>query len=168
MLPTPIWISILLLLSSGMHGIAYQYVTLCSQSLPTTPIFPYFPFQFSAVLLSHPPYSCCCCCLLLPTAAAAGLKAIYLSGWQVAGDANTAAQTYPDQSLYPADSVPKIVERINNAFMRADQIQHVQVSRPTVASLSSERIHRLCLLRHLCTLHYTTLHHIPSIGALYR
>ena len=45
---------------------------------------------------------------------AAGLRAIYLSGWQVAADANTAAQTYPDQSLYPADSVPKIVERINN------------------------------------------------------
>lgn len=58
--------------------------------------------------------------------AAAGLKAIYLSGWQVAGDANTALQTYPDQSLYPADSVPKVVERINNAFMRADQIQHAQ------------------------------------------
>jgi hypothetical protein len=44
----------------------------------------------------------------------------------VAGDANTALQTYPDQSLYPADSVPKVVERINNAFMRADQIQHAQ------------------------------------------
>lgn len=56
----------------------------------------------------------------------AGLKAIYLSGWQVAGDANTALQTYPDQSLYPADSVPKVVERINNAFIRADQIQHSQ------------------------------------------
>jgi isocitrate lyase len=62
---------------------------------------------------------------LLP-AAAAGLKAIYLSGWQVAGDANGALQTYPDQSLYPADSVPKVVERINNAFIRADQIQHSQ------------------------------------------
>eukprot|EP00878_Enallax_costatus_P042310 GHUV01049579.1.p1 GENE.GHUV01049579.1~~GHUV01049579.1.p1 ORF type:complete len:128 (-),score=32.77 GHUV01049579.1:207-590(-) len=57
----------------------------------------------------------------------AGLKAIYLSGWQVAGDANSAGQTYPDQSLYPADSVPKVVERINNAFQRADQIQHAQV-----------------------------------------
>eukprot|EP00877_Chromochloris_zofingiensis_P003007 jgi/Chrzof1/12707/Cz07g04220.t1_ICL[v5.2] len=56
----------------------------------------------------------------------AGLKAIYLSGWQVAADANSAGQTYPDQSLYPVDSVPKIVERINNAFMRADQIQHSQ------------------------------------------
>ncbi|MFN8484381.1 MAG: isocitrate lyase [Anaerolineae bacterium] len=53
----------------------------------------------------------------------AGLKAIYLSGWQVAGDANLAQETYPDQSLYPANSVPAIVERINNAFVRADQIQ---------------------------------------------
>src|SRR5436305_3537272 len=52
----------------------------------------------------------------------AGLKAIYLSGWQVAGDANLAAQTYPDQSLYPANSVPAIVRRINNALARADQI----------------------------------------------
>jgi isocitrate lyase len=52
----------------------------------------------------------------------AGLKAIYLSGWQVAGDANLAAQTYPDQSLYPANSVPAVVRRINNALLRADQI----------------------------------------------
>jgi isocitrate lyase len=52
----------------------------------------------------------------------AGLKAIYLSGWQVAGDANLAAQTYPDQSLYPANSVPAVVRRINNALVRADQI----------------------------------------------
>ncbi len=52
----------------------------------------------------------------------AGLKAIYLSGWQVAGDANLAAQTYPDQSLYPANSVPAVVRRINNALQRADQI----------------------------------------------
>jgi isocitrate lyase len=52
----------------------------------------------------------------------AGLEAIYCSGWQVAADANTAAHTYPDQSLYPADSVPKLVERINNALSRADQI----------------------------------------------
>ncbi len=56
----------------------------------------------------------------------AGLKAIYLSGWQVAADANLAAQTYPDQSLYPADSVPQLVERLNNALMRADQIAHLQ------------------------------------------
>ncbi|RKW69965.1 isocitrate lyase [Galactobacter caseinivorans] len=53
----------------------------------------------------------------------AGLRAIYLSGWQVAGDANLSGQTYPDQSLYPADSVPKVVRRINNALKRADQIE---------------------------------------------
>ena len=56
----------------------------------------------------------------------AGLEAIYLSGWQVAADANSAGQIYPDQSLYPYDSVPKVVERINNAFMRADQIDTVE------------------------------------------
>jgi isocitrate lyase len=55
----------------------------------------------------------------------AGLEAIYLSGWQVAADANLAGEMYPDQSLYPADSVPKVVERINNALLRADQIQSV-------------------------------------------
>src|SRR6266508_6349297 len=53
----------------------------------------------------------------------AGLKAIYLSGWQVAGDANLGETTYPDQSLYPANSVPAVVRRINNTFTRADQIQ---------------------------------------------
>ncbi|WP_026529918.1 isocitrate lyase [Haematomicrobium sanguinis] len=53
----------------------------------------------------------------------AGLKAIYLSGWQVAADANLSGQTYPDQSLYPANSVPQVVRRINNALMRADQIE---------------------------------------------
>ncbi len=53
----------------------------------------------------------------------AGLKAIYLSGWQVAADANLAGQTYPDQSLYPANSVPAVVRRINNALLRADQIE---------------------------------------------
>jgi len=52
----------------------------------------------------------------------AGLKAIYLSGWQVAADANLSGQTYPDQSLYPANSVPAVVKRINNALRRADQI----------------------------------------------
>ncbi len=52
----------------------------------------------------------------------AGLKAIYLSGWQVAADANLSGQTYPDQSLYPANSVPAVVRRINNALMRADQV----------------------------------------------
>jgi isocitrate lyase len=55
--------------------------------------------------------------------AQAGLKAIYLSGWQVAADANLAGQMYPDQSLYPSDSVPAVVKRINNALRRADQIQ---------------------------------------------
>jgi isocitrate lyase len=54
----------------------------------------------------------------------AGLKAIYLSGWQVAADANLAGEMYPDQSLYPANSVPQVVKRINNTLLRADQIQH--------------------------------------------
>ncbi len=54
--------------------------------------------------------------------AKAGLKAIYLSGWQVAGDANTGMQMYPDQSLYPVDSVPSVVKRINNSLLRADQL----------------------------------------------
>src|SRR5258706_3988978 len=53
----------------------------------------------------------------------AGLKAIYLSGWQVAGDANSNGEMYPDQSLYSVDSVPKVVKKINNTFQRADQIQ---------------------------------------------
>ncbi|HNK20128.1 MAG TPA: isocitrate lyase, partial [Piscinibacter sp.] len=53
----------------------------------------------------------------------AGLKAIYLSGWQVAGDANSTGEMYPDQSLYAVDSVPKVVRRINNTFKRADEIQ---------------------------------------------
>jgi isocitrate lyase len=56
----------------------------------------------------------------------AGLKAIYLSGWQVAADANLAGQMYPDQSLYPADSVPAVVRRINNALLRADQLNHAE------------------------------------------
>ncbi|WP_236794861.1 isocitrate lyase [Amycolatopsis sp. GM8] len=56
----------------------------------------------------------------------AGLKAIYLSGWQVAADANLAGQTYPDQSLYPANSVPAVVRRINNALGRADQINYAE------------------------------------------
>lgn len=55
----------------------------------------------------------------------AGLKAIYVSGWQVAGDNNDAYQTYPDQSLYPVMSVPHLIRRINNSFIRADQIQHM-------------------------------------------
>ncbi|HEY1336376.1 MAG TPA: isocitrate lyase, partial [Bryobacteraceae bacterium] len=56
----------------------------------------------------------------------AGLKAIYVSGWQVAGDANLAGQTYPDQSLYPSNSVPTLVRAINNALLRADQICRVE------------------------------------------
>ena len=56
----------------------------------------------------------------------AGLKAIYLSGWQVAADANIAGEMYPDQSLYPSNSVPHVVRRINNVFQRADQIQHME------------------------------------------
>ena len=56
----------------------------------------------------------------------AGLKAIYCSGWQVAADANLSGQTYPDQSLYPSNSVPALVKRINNALMRADQVQKVE------------------------------------------
>src|SRR6516165_742071 len=56
----------------------------------------------------------------------AGLKAIYLSGWQVAADANLAGQMYPDQSLYPANSVPAVVKRINNALLRADQVRHLE------------------------------------------
>src|SRR6516164_2899349 len=56
----------------------------------------------------------------------AGLKSIYLSGWQVAGDANLAGQMYPDQSLYPSNSVPAVVKEINNAFLRADQIHHAE------------------------------------------
>ena len=60
-----------------------------------------------------------------------GLQAIYLSGWQVAADANLAGQMYPDQSLYPANSVPKVVERINAALTRADQIDHLEGSSQT-------------------------------------
>jgi isocitrate lyase len=59
----------------------------------------------------------------------AGLKAVYLSGWQVAADANNAGQMYPDQSLYPADSVPTVVRKINAALLRADQIEHAEGKR---------------------------------------
>lgn len=61
----------------------------------------------------------------------AGLKAIYLSGWQVAADANLSGQTYPDQSLYPANSVPAVVRRINNALLRADQIETAEDGAPS-------------------------------------
>ena len=54
----------------------------------------------------------------------AGLKAIYISGWQAAAAANTSQQTYPDQSLYPVDTVPTIIDNVNSAFIRQDQIQH--------------------------------------------
>src|SRR5260221_10021688 len=56
----------------------------------------------------------------------AGLKAIYVSGWQVAADANEASTTYPDQSLYPVDSVPALLRRIQNALRRADEISHLK------------------------------------------
>src|SRR5690606_24023652 len=56
----------------------------------------------------------------------AGLKAIYLSGWQVAADANSSGNMYPDQSLYPVDSVPAVVRRINKALQRADQIETME------------------------------------------
>ncbi len=59
----------------------------------------------------------------------AGLQAVYVSGWQVAGDMNLSGETYPDQSLYPANSVPSLVRRINNALMRADQIDHLSGER---------------------------------------
>ncbi len=61
----------------------------------------------------------------------AGLEAIYLSGWQVAADANNAGQMYPDQSLYPASSVPDVVKRINNTLRRADQIAHMEGDKST-------------------------------------
>ena len=78
----------------------------------------------------------------------AGLKAIYVSGWQVAADANNAGQMYPDQSLYPADSVPGVVEKINNALLRADQIHHLHGKNstywlaPIVADAEAHRHHR--------------------------
>ncbi len=68
--------------------------------------------------------------------AKAGLKAIYLSGWQVAADANSAGQMYPDQSLYPVDSVPKVIRRMNQALMRADQVQHME----RIDGVSNEQI----------------------------
>src|SRR6187431_1933521 len=63
----------------------------------------------------------------------AGLKAIYVSGWQVAADANVAGEMYPDQSLYPANSVPLAVKRINNTLTRADQIQWLEGKKPSDA-----------------------------------
>jgi isocitrate lyase len=69
----------------------------------------------------------------------AGLKAIYCSGWQVAGDGNSAGEMYPDQSLYPVDSVPKMVERINNAFIRTDEIHSLNDDESTFRR-QSERL----------------------------
>ncbi|MBZ4487914.1 isocitrate lyase [Microbacterium sp. cx-55] len=70
----------------------------------------------------------------------AGLKAIYLSGWQVAADGNLAGQTYPDQSLYPANSVPSVVRRINNALIRQDQIEHAEgeITRDWIAPIVAD------------------------------
>ena len=68
----------------------------------------------------------------------AGLQAIYLSGWQVAADANAAGQTYPDQSLYPANSVPQVVRRINNALRRADQIAWAEGRGSTIAPIVAD------------------------------
>jgi isocitrate lyase len=68
----------------------------------------------------------------------AGLKAIYLSGWQVAADANDAGQMYPDQSLYPVSSVPGVVRRINNALLRADQL-HFAEDRHDIDWLGADR-----------------------------
>jgi isocitrate lyase len=67
----------------------------------------------------------------------AGLKAIYLSGWQVAGDANSNGEMYPDQSLYSVDSVPKVVKKINATFTRADQIQWSEGKSPAMRVLST-------------------------------
>jgi len=75
--------------------------------------------------------------------AQAGLKAIYLSGWQVAADANLSGQMYPDQSLYPVNSVPAVVRGINNALMRADQIAHAEGSRASTGCCPSLPMPRL-------------------------
>ena len=98
-------------LSGSVHR-AYAYARLGSEKLWK--------------LLNEEPYINCLGALTGGQAVQqvkAGVKAIYLSGWQVAADANLACSMYPDQSLYPANSVPAVVARINNAFQRADQIQ---------------------------------------------
>ncbi|AUH51892.1 isocitrate lyase [Chromobacterium sp. ATCC 53434] len=84
-------------------------------------------------LVNHEPYINCLGALTGGQAmqqVKAGVKAIYLSGWQVAADNNEYSAMYPDQSLYPVDSVPKVVERINNTFTRADEIQHAKGLEP--------------------------------------
>ncbi len=88
-------------------------------------------------LLKHQPYVNCLGALTGGQAmqqVKAGIKAIYLSGWQVAADNNGYAAMYPDQSLYPVDSVPKVVERINNSFRRADEIQWSKGVEPSDAA----------------------------------
>ena len=79
----------------------------------------------------------------------AGLQAIYCSGWQVAADANLQGQTYPDQSLYPANSVPALVKRLNQALQRADQIEHAEGgTKRHDAALGIERAHAREVLDH--------------------
>ena len=78
----------------------------------------------------------------------AGLKAIYVSGWQVAADANDAGQMYPDQSLYPADSVPNLCRRLNNALLRADQIHHSEGQERHQLVRAAHRRRRSRLRRH--------------------
>jgi len=78
----------------------------------------------------------------------AGLKAIYGSGWQVAADGNTAGDVYPDQSLYPCDSAPNLVKRLNRALLRADQIESAEGKNPARigsrrSSLTPKRLWRL-------------------------
>src|SRR5436190_15779605 len=77
--------------------------------------------------------------------AKAGLEAIYLSGWQVAADANLSGQTYPDQSLYPANSVPSVVRRINQALLRADQIEHAEATEKEKTNGKNGGAHRYWL-----------------------
>ena len=79
---------------------------------------------------------------------AAGLKAIYVSGWQVAADANDAGQMYPDQSLYPADCVPNLVRRLNNALIRADQIHHSEGKNGMQLVRAAHRRRRSWIRRH--------------------
>src|SRR5204863_1170292 len=75
----------------------------------------------------------------------AGLQAIYLSGWQVAADANLSGQTYPDQSLHPANSVPSVVRRINQALLRADQIEHAEATEKEKTNGKNGGAHRYWL-----------------------
>src|SRR5438094_649607 len=78
----------------------------------------------------------------------AGLKAVYVSGWQVAADANNALEMYPDQSLYPSDSVPTLLRRINNALKRADEIAHLKGDQSIYwFAISSARLSALLMRR---------------------